>query len=203
MSGLVRRTPEGHKRCKAVDLFFGLQCTKRRNHSRHPGNPHQNGDVVWLSPKERAETGDATMVPLAERIWNAEAPAPTTLPLDDWWMGAAEDEIARTVPKVREYGATDLRDTGRMLARTVNREVDDEEATELGIFFYLVGKMSRWQSAVERGDRPSDDTLFDIGVYVRMAQRTRYAGSFPGEDSECNHIGGHLGSCGQRGVDSL
>lgn len=111
----------------------------------------------------------------------AEQPELRTLPLDDWWLATAEDEIERTVPKVREYGATDLIDIGLMLARTMGRTIDIEEATELGIFFYLIGKIARWQSAIERGDRPSDDTLFDIGVYIRMAQRTRYAGSFPGE----------------------
>ena len=114
----------------------------------------------------------------------AETPSVPILPLDDWWFATAEDEIARTVPKVEEYGATDLRDTGQILARTMGREVGEEEAIELGIFFYLVGKMSRWQSAVERGDRPGGDTLFDIGVYVRMAQRARYAGTFPGPTSK-------------------
>lgn len=118
----------------------------------------------------------------------AEQPELRTLPLDDWWLATAEDEIERTVPKVREYGATDLIDIGLMLARTMGRTVDIEEATELGIFFYLIGKIARWQSAIERGDRPSDDTLFDIGVYIRMAQRTRYAGSFPGEAPESDAI---------------
>jgi hypothetical protein len=32
---------------------------------------------------------------------------------------------------------------------------------------------------VLRGDRPSDDTPYDIGVYVRMAQRVRDVGGWP------------------------
>ena len=67
-----------------------------------------------------------------------------------------------------------------MLGRTMRREVNAEEAAELGVFFYLIGKVARWQSAIERGERPSDDTLFDVGVYVRMAQRIRSHGGWPG-----------------------
>lgn len=100
--------------------------------------------------------------------------------LADWWMSKAEDEVRRTVPKAVEYGATDLSDIGHDLAKCMGREVNDEEAAELGVFFYIRGKMSRWVDAVKRGDRVSDDTLFDIGVYVRMTQRIRDAGGWPG-----------------------
>lgn len=100
--------------------------------------------------------------------------------LTEWWMTAAEDEIARTVPKAIEYSATDLTDIGHDLARTMGREVSDEEAAELGVFFYLRGKVARWVGAVMAGKRVSDDTLFDIGVYVRMCQRIREFGNWPG-----------------------
>lgn len=104
--------------------------------------------------------------------------------LIDWWMGKAASECEQTVSKAIEYGATDLIDIGMMLGRTMRRDVDEEEAAELGVFFYLIGKIARWQSAIERGDRPSDDTLLDIGVYVRMAQRIRHSGGWPGVDME-------------------
>lgn len=97
----------------------------------------------------------------------------------DWWLETAQNEIRRTVPKAIEYGSTDLIDVGRDLAKCMHREVTDEEAAELGIFFYLRGKISRWVDAVARGARPSDDTLFDIGVYVRMAMRVRAVGGWP------------------------
>lgn len=100
--------------------------------------------------------------------------------LTEWWMTQAEDEIARTVPKAIEYSAVDLQDIGNDLARTMGREVSDEEAAELGVFFYLRGKVARWVGAVMAGQRVSDDTLFDIGVYVRMVQRIRESGSWPG-----------------------
>lgn len=97
-----------------------------------------------------------------------------------WWFNKASSEIDATVPKAVEYGSTDLIDIGLMLARTMRREVTEEEAAELGVFFYLIGKIARWQSAIERGERPSDDTLLDIGIYVRMAQRIRESGGWPG-----------------------
>lgn len=106
-------------------------------------------------------------------------PAELEAALTAWWMDKAEQETRAVVPKAVEYGATDLRDIGRDLAECMGRKVTDEEAAELGIFFYLRGKLSRWVDAVKRGDRPSDDTIYDIGVYCRMAQRNRDVGGWP------------------------
>lgn len=100
--------------------------------------------------------------------------------LSSWWRQQAEDEIARTAPKAAEYGSRDLIEIGRDLARAMGLgEIHDQWAAELGIYFYLRGKLARWTEAVVRGETPSDDTLFDIGVYVRMAQRVRAAGGWP------------------------
>lgn len=102
--------------------------------------------------------------------------------LTEWWVGTAEDEVGAVAPKAIEYGSRDLVEMGRTLARVAGREVTDEEATELGVWFYVLGKMARWTAAVERGERVSDDTLHDLAVYVKMAQRTRATGSWPGVD---------------------
>lgn len=99
--------------------------------------------------------------------------------LASWWRKLADEEIRRTVPKAEEYGSGDLIRIGRTLAEVAGRTVTDEEAAELGIFFYIEGKLARWADAVARGERPSDDTLFDLGVYVRMAQRVRHSGGWP------------------------
>lgn len=99
--------------------------------------------------------------------------------LAQWWADKADAEIDQTVAKAVEYGADDLRDIGHDLADIADRKVSHEEAVELGIYFYLRGKMSRWTSAIRRGERPSDDTLLDIGVYSRMAQRNRQVGGWP------------------------
>lgn len=100
--------------------------------------------------------------------------------LASWWRKQAETEIERTVPKAEEYGSTDLIRVGRIMAESAGRHgVSDEEAAELGVFFYIEGKLARWADAVTRGERVSDDTLFDIGIYVRMAQRIRATGGWP------------------------
>lgn len=100
-----------------------------------------------------------------------------------WWHQQATNEISSTAQKAVEYGSKDLTDMGHVVARMTGREMTDSQATEFGIFWYALGKMSRWAAAYERGDEVSDDTLFDLGVYVRMAQRTRATGGWPGTES--------------------
>lgn len=104
--------------------------------------------------------------------------------LERWWGERAEDEIVRTVPKAVEYGSGDLVEIGRDLANLMGRQVTDQEAAELGIYFYMRGKFARWADAIARGVPVSDDTLFDLGVYVRMAQRVRSHGGWPGVKEE-------------------
>lgn len=109
---------------------------------------------------------------------------PRRTELADWWRSTAEAEIEQTVDKAVEYGSTDLIDIGQAIARVAGREIPDSEAAEWGVFFYLEGKLSRWRSAITRGDLPSFDTLLDIGVYARMAQRIRQEGSWPGTETK-------------------
>jgi hypothetical protein len=103
--------------------------------------------------------------------------------LTQWWLEMAKNEIEPMTAKMVEYGgngrAEDLIQIGQTIALTAGRKIGDEEATELGIYFYLIGKMARWTAAVVEGDRPSDDTLSDISIYTRMAQRARHAGGWP------------------------
>lgn len=106
--------------------------------------------------------------------------------LTDWWLNKAEAEVKPMVDKALEYGgrgaAIDLIEIGRDLFRIAGREPDeytDADATEMGIYFYLRGKFGRWQAAVLEGRTVSDDTLHDIGIYVRMAQRAREVGGWP------------------------
>lgn len=101
------------------------------------------------------------------------------LELVAWWEGRAGAEAAAVVPKAVEYGSNSLMQLGRMQARLQGREVADAEALELGCWINLVQKVERWSDAVLRGDRPSEDTMFDIGVYTRMAQRVRDVGGWP------------------------
>lgn len=103
--------------------------------------------------------------------------------LETWWFEKATDEIEATVPKAIEYSATDLFDMGRDLLETMGRDLDSYSAgeiAELGVYIYLLGKVSRWKGAIKDGRRVSDDTVADIAVYARMVQRIREAGSWPG-----------------------
>lgn len=96
-----------------------------------------------------------------------------------WWLERASDEADKVIPKAVEYGSTDLVEIGKTLATTMGRKVSDEEAAEIGVYFYVVGKLARWTDAVRDGRRPSDDTLYDLGVYAKMAQRIRHSGGWP------------------------
>lgn len=100
--------------------------------------------------------------------------------LTDWWVGLAMEEAGRVAAKAIEYGATDLEDLGFEIARINDWNLTKAQATEVGIYVYLRGKVSRWTAALTEGRQVSDDTLHDIGVYVRMAQRVREVGSWPG-----------------------
>lgn len=125
---------------------------------------------------------------LAERMKAVGVSSPHgATELADWWREKAESEIEQTVEKAVEYGSTDLIDIGRSMARVAGRntpDFSDSDAAMWGIFFYLEGKLSRWRSALERGSRPSLDTLLDIGVYARMAQRIVETGGWPGIEKE-------------------
>lgn len=111
--------------------------------------------------------------------------------LQQWWMGKAWSEIKPLTAKMQEYGgmgrAIDLEEIGRGLtqsgvrtpAQMYGQPAQPHELQELGIYFYLLGKFARWTAAVAEGRPVSDDTLLDIGVYVRMVQRIRESGGWP------------------------
>ena len=100
--------------------------------------------------------------------------------LRDWWETKAQEDIKAVVPKAVEYGATDLAEIGRTMGMVMGHDgLSHEEATEMGIYFYLLGKMARWTDAIKNGKRPSHDTLHDIKIYTTMAQRNRDVGGWP------------------------
>ena len=105
--------------------------------------------------------------------------------LAEWWIELAATEAAEVVDKAVEYGATDLVDIGTDLVRggfgvLPLEECSPGQLAEMGIYFYLRGKFARWTAAIADGRPVSNDTLKDIGVYVRMAQRVREVGEWPG-----------------------
>lgn len=135
-------------------------------------------DTEWSSHNVKVVDGDKPEPVRDEQVLSGETE------LRAWWHAQANGEIERTVPKVVEYGghgsAVDLIWIGREMAANLGRtHISDEEATEFGIYFYLIGKVGRWSAAIRQGKRVSDDTLFDISVYCRMAQRNREVGGWP------------------------
>lgn len=98
----------------------------------------------------------------------------------EWWMDRAEEEARSVVPKAVEYGSNSLMQLGRKMAQLQGREVADDEALELGCWANLVQKVERMTDSVMRGERCSDDTIYDVGIYIKMVQRIRDAGSWPG-----------------------
>jgi hypothetical protein len=103
------------------------------------------------------------------------------LALETWWQDKTAADIEAVVPKAVEYSAIDLIEYGRTLALVmgIKHAVSDEEATEIGIWGYLVGKVARWTGAIKEGRRVSDDTIHDIKIYATMAERTRDVGGWP------------------------
>lgn len=153
--------------CPARSPQRNLPCELLSNYAH---SFHRNGRVTWDGESQPSEFAE-------QRFQSKGDPAAELMA---WWLEIAHKEAEAVVPKAVEYGATDLSDIGNVLARILGRKVTDAEAAEMGVFFYLEGKFARWRSALERGDRVSDDTLHDIGVYIRMAQRIREAGNWPG-----------------------
>lgn len=100
-----------------------------------------------------------------------------------WWTAEATTTGAATAAKLDEYGAADLVGIGHTMAAVTGRQIDDGEAFELGCFFYVVGKITRAQSAYERERRPSDDTWLDLSVYAKMVLAYR-AGVWPTQTTQ-------------------
>lgn len=111
----------------------------------------------------------------------------------DWWNLASASDAAAAAAKSTEYGgagaAIDLVWLGEQLADMrggvngtnwlTGRERSAQEATELGIFFYVLGKVARWKAAILEGRPVSDDTIKDLHTYTMMARYNREHGSWP------------------------
>lgn len=168
----------------------------------HPHNTETGCPVLLVpGPAQAARTVPGAA---AEAIENLVA----------WWEKLASSDARTTVPKAVEYGSADLIEIGRAMARATGRPgLSDTEAAELGIYFYVVGKLGRWTAAVEENRPVSDDTLFDISVYITMVRRIRATGGWPyatqetpekpqqvpcgNPNSDCGALGGtaRCGSC--------
>lgn len=99
------------------------------------------------------------------------------------WREMSEDEIRRTIPKAAEYGQQSLVDLGAVLHRHSGQDpktTPDADLMEEAIWFYLNGKIQRWNDAAHNGRAVSEDTIFDIIIYARMALTIRQTGTWTG-----------------------
>lgn len=121
--------------------------------------------------------------------WQAKSDPFRSDGLREWWMDLAASEVDPMIAKMNEYGgsgrAIDLIDIGRSMLESgvrpwhPDRNATDAELIELGIYFYEVGKFARWRAAIIEGRPVSNDTLHDLGIYIRMLQRVRAVGGWP------------------------
>ena len=107
----------------------------------------------------------------------------------EWWAETSREEISKTVPKAIAYGSVDLEVVGEALlallpdeAKAKVKRMSGEErkcfVEEMGIAFYVLGKVGRLFGAYHQGIAGTDDTWFDLGVYPKMAQRVRKEGQW-------------------------
>lgn len=97
-----------------------------------------------------------------------------------WWTQTANAEGRAVAEKAVEYGAYDLELIGQLLREMGVNTGNQVTDAELGCWFYLFGKVARATSAIRDGRRPSDDTVGDAGVYLKMIARIRETGGWPG-----------------------
>lgn len=92
--------------------------------------------------------------------------------LADWWTNESRHELESVLPKAIEYGSADLKVIGFALSQMIG-EPKDVTHDELGIAFYVLGKVARLVGGYADGRKPSDDTWHDIAIYTKMAQYAR------------------------------
>jgi hypothetical protein len=126
--------------------------------------------TVW-SPSTTAESTFTLPRPTPEFESMAE--------LNSWWLNSGCQDASLVISKYQEYGNTALLEVGRQLAEVMGRGATKAEMQELGIWFFMVGKMARWKTAILKGERVSKDTLDDLAVYATMARRVHEKGGWP------------------------
>jgi len=105
--------------------------------------------------------------------------APTVQNLADWWLEETKLELDSVLPKAIEYGSADLKVIGFALSQMIG-EPKGVTNDELGIAFYVLGKVARLIGGYADGRSPSTDTWHDIAIYTKMAQYARENGGWGG-----------------------
>jgi len=103
-----------------------------------------------------------------------------------WWLKTAYEDFVRTVPKIDEYGGTmnigsaDLILIGENLAVLLGmHNASDAVKQELGVWFYMQGKVARLVSNYHKQEPGKADSWFDATIYCMMARRLQEVGRWP------------------------
>jgi hypothetical protein len=101
-----------------------------------------------------------------------------------WWTANAHHIAEATAKKCDEYGSNDLYGIGHNVARIAGQDINDAAAFEIGVLFYVLGKIERAMSAAERGNTASDDTWLDLHVYAGMVLAHRAGVWFTNKETD-------------------
>ncbi len=103
-----------------------------------------------------------------------DRPGVSKADITKWWREVTDDDLCRYLAKRTEYGSFDLSILGDVLQRTMDDEALKIDANEeIGITFYMLGKLARVLSAYKEGRVPSDDTWDDLAIYAMMGRMAR------------------------------
>jgi hypothetical protein len=180
-------TPDGQCRHFATLPGGTARCWRSEEHEE-AGKPHEPG--LGLVPPMVAAMEETIAQMREEGTWeqtdgpqvNGRHPE-WAIELETWWVQTAAEDIGDSMAKIVDYGgrgaAYDLIATGHDLAAMNGRRVQDDEAAELAVLFYLSSKVNRLLAAAIDGRRGSDDTALDITYYSMMLRRIRAVGGWP------------------------
>lgn len=98
--------------------------------------------------------------------------------LANWWLAKSKAEIAAMVPKAIRYGSSDLLLMGAAMQLLFPGLSDKVSGQELGVWFYVLGKVARLLGGYAQGELPDIDSWWDMKVYATMAQHIREFGGW-------------------------
>lgn len=98
-----------------------------------------------------------------------------------WYNKQTDADRDMGLAKRRDYGSADLilMAAGmRILANSPAWDPSEQDAIEMALGFYQLGKIARKFGAWAQGKQPNIDSDVDLGVYAMMARRVREVGSW-------------------------
>ena len=98
-----------------------------------------------------------------------------------WYEAMNRADMRMALDKRSDYGSADIELMAagmRILANAPSWEPNEQQAMEMALGFYQLGKVARKFGAWAQGKDPNIDSDVDLGVYAMMARRVREAGQW-------------------------